>query len=407
MQKSTLKRNGLIMLWTLLIMASGFAAAAEQGNISTRVQALEQSVDALETKWPSWLDDISFNGDLRYRHEMIDAENSKARHRNRIRGRIGITAKITQHVDVGFRLATGSDDPVSTNATLDGGFTTKDIKLDLAYIDVHPECIENFHLIGGKIKLPFYKPGKSELIWDSDLNPEGGAINYKVSAGPVDLIANLGGLWVNERSSGADSALFGGQGLVKFEVCEESKATLTLGSGAFNYTNTKGKSSFHHESTAADPEGAGNSLVGENYRYDYHIFEAFAELGANVKVGQCVLPFSVFGDYVLNTATGTNHKEAWLVGAKVGKCKKPGSWELKYNYRQVEQDSVMGAFTDSDFRGGGTDARGHEIGVGCQVWEQIKTSVSYFNNERNLADRTASNHKDDYHRLMFDVQIKF
>ena len=43
--------------------------------------------------------------------------------------------------------------------------------LDMAYLKIKPEQIPGLSLSGGKFKNPFYKPGKSELIWDSDFNP--------------------------------------------------------------------------------------------------------------------------------------------------------------------------------------------------------------------------------------------
>ena len=68
---------------------------------------------------------LKFAGDLRYRHEAINDDFEAERHRQRIRARFGVTADVADNVRVGLQLATGGDDPVSANQTLDGGFSRK------------------------------------------------------------------------------------------------------------------------------------------------------------------------------------------------------------------------------------------------------------------------------------------
>ncbi len=387
------------------VLLSSQAAGAEESrqDLSQKVQELEKKVDQLSEKWPSWLNTISFKGDFRYRHETIDSDTSDDRNRNRIRMRIGFEADVTEHATVGARFATGGDDPTSTNATLDGGFTTKDIKLDRAYVDLHPGFVPNLHIIGGKMGLPFITPGKSELMWDSDLSPEGGALNYKVSAGCFDLLANLGGFWVNEEKSSADSALFGGQGAIKANIAPAHHTYFLAGAGIFNYTDIAGNSTLHHEGSKT----MGNSFTGSVYTYDYAPFEVFAEFGTSLKPLGVDMPFSIFGDYIVNTRTGCEDKEAYLAGVRLGKCKNPGSWAIHYNWREVQKDALLGVFTDSDFRGGGTDGRGHEIGLSIQVWHQIALATTYFNNETLISDHTAAGYQDDYHRFQIDLKLKF
>ena len=63
---------------------------------------------------------------------------------------------------------------------------------------------------------------------------------------------------------------------------------------------------------------------------------------------------------------------------------------------------MLGAFTDSDFRGGGTDAKGHEIGGGYQLDKNTTFSVSYFVNTIGLDAA-----EEDFNRLQVDLQLKF
>jgi len=352
----------------------------------------------------NWWETVSVKGDLRYRHEMIDEQDKDARHRHRLRARLGIFGEVSPYTKVGIQLATGSDDPVSTNQTLDDAFSTKRVGVDRAYFEAYHGKLPGLTVAGGKFDNPFFKPGKSELIWDSDWNPEGGTANFTRDFDNLTLTLIGAGLWIDERSTAGDSWLAAGQGVVRFRFSDQ-KSSVALGASFFNYANTQGFTPFH------DPEDAyGNSVTTvmdvedsdttyfDLYSDDYDLFEVFGEFTHSFEK----IPVTVMADYVNNTAVdslGTG----WLVGFHVGKAKKPGSWELRYIYREVEADAVVGIFTDSDFRGGGTDARGHEFGGGLQLADNTTFNVTYFINEIGLQAEEG----EDFNRLQVDLQLKF
>ena len=72
--------------------------------------------------------DLVFKGDLRYRHEYIKQEDTDQRDRQRLRARLNMTATVDKSVNFIFALASGStDDPVSSNQDLTGGFSDKPV----------------------------------------------------------------------------------------------------------------------------------------------------------------------------------------------------------------------------------------------------------------------------------------
>ena len=348
----------------------------------------------------TWWETVKIKGDLRYRHEMIDKEEKDARHRHRVRARIGIYGTVSDYTTVGIQLATGSNDPVSTNQTLDGAFSTKNVGLDLAFFEITHPKLEGMKLQGGKFKNPFFKPGKSELIWDSDWNPEGGMLSFARDFENVNLAFTGGGLWIDERSSDDDSWMGAVQGIAKLKA-NEAKTTIAVGGSFFRYSNTEGFSPFFE---ADDPKG--NSVIviddgdGEIKQYvnGYEILEVFGEVTHKLDK----IPVTVMFDYVNNSAADSLNT-GWLVGLRAGKTKKPGSWAFRYIYREVEADAVVGAFTDSDFRGGGTDAEGHEIGSALQLAGNTTFNLSYFINKIGLQ----TDKKADFKRLQVDLQLKF
>lgn len=110
----------------------------------------------------SWVDRINFKGDLRLRYEMIDLDGAPERNRMRFRTRFGLSAKVADDVKFVFQLASGGGDPVSTNQTFDGGFSSKDIGIDLAYIDW--KITDGLNFFGGKMKNPLYRAGSVPLV---------------------------------------------------------------------------------------------------------------------------------------------------------------------------------------------------------------------------------------------------
>jgi len=231
------------------------------------------------------------------------------------------------------------------------------------------------------------------LIWDSDVNPEGVAVKYVWECYPVEVFANGGGFWLDERSSDTDAGLWGGQAGLKYNL--NSSTYLLGGASLYDFTHLK------DQMVLGDPtKPLGNSAykVGSsNYYYDdYRLMEGFAELGFKV----ANLPVSVLGDFVKNTSFGEEN-QAFLVGFTLGKCKDPGSWSCRYDYRRVESDAVLGAISDSDFIGGGTDGKGHELGFDYQVTKPLKLGVTYFRDDKNLDS------EKEYHRAQVDVNYKF
>jgi hypothetical protein len=346
-----------------------------------------------------WAEKIKFNADLRYRYEMIDEEGLDNRNRNRIRVRIGATAPVNDDIDAGIRLATSEEvsttgghtggDPVSTNQTLDDVFSKKSIWLDLAYFIWHPQSMPGLNVIGGKMETPFYRVGGNQLIFDSDLTPEGIAFqNVRPLTERDEIFLNGGGFWINEVSQGADTALWGIQGGLKHTF--KDKSALTGGASYYSFGNIEGSGPL------VGTGFQGNSNAGGLFVSDIDTAEVFGEYGFDY--GQT--PAALFASYVKNTSAATSKDTGWLVGAKYNKCKDPGSWELYYDYRDLEADAVLGAINESDFIGGGTNGKGHCLRGTYQLAKNVQAALTYFLNEKGDDDH-------DYDRLETDLLFKF
>ena len=337
-----------------------------------------------------WTDKVEIGGDLRYRHEILNPEDSDARNRQRIRARVNITGKVSEQTKLEISLSSGSDDPVSNNQTLTGGASSKDVVLDLAYGAYSPTSVPGLTVIAGKTKNPFFKPAGSELLWDSDIRPEGANVLYTSDFDNISLELVGAGHWLEERSSDVNSYLAAGQATLTFDM-PERKAHVAVGGGYFHYGNLQGFGPLY------DDDPFGNTLDSTGaFLYEYKLLEGYAEVG--LQAGD--RPLTFYGDVVVNTDPDEDNT-AWLLGVSFGKAKKQWSWRLNYNYRRVESDAVFGLFTDSDFRGGGTAGRGSEFGAALQVADVIQLAGTYFYNWQGLDDGTV------FERVQLDAKLKF
>jgi hypothetical protein len=373
-----------------------------QNESATAIADVKTTVaQAAPVATDNWSDRIRLDGDFRYRYERIDPEGSDTRRRNRIRARVNVKADVSDDIEVGFGLATGGDDPVSTNQTLGGGGSSKDVSLNLAYADW--EVMDGLHLIGGKFKNPLYRAGKQALMWDGDWTPEGIAMNYKRDWYFVNAI---GTFLESDSRRGNDAFSWGAQ----FGATGEFAGARLTGGVAYYSIPTQGDTTTFGDpsdpgdffgNTAVQADGQPCGTVGGEvclYRYDYLLTQVFAE--AAFELGGW--PAVVFADFV-NNSDAADNDTGWTLGTRLGQAKNRGQWQFSYLYADKEADAMLGLLTDSDFAGGGTDNNGHFFKVDYGMSKNWTIGAQYFINETGVS----SGDKRDYNRLMLDAQWKW
>lgn len=348
----------------------------------------------------AWAAKTQFKGDVRIRQETvkIDGESNNGgrdKDRQRIRARLGAYSEINPQVDTGIRIATGGgDDARSTNQDMDNYFDKKQIWLDLGYIDYHPDAIKNLHVIGGKMMQPWVSMG--DVIWDSDINPEGLAVTYKYPLGSsAELFGSLGNYTLKDNVDGEgvqfrhDLRLTAGQLGSRLALTDNLK--LTLGGSVYAYQNDE-DSRCTGTSTPCTLAVNGNSANNQ-----FRLYEGFSQ----IDIGGLPMPLSFYGQYVKNNDAVTDQDTAWLLGAK----SKVFGFNLDYNYRDVQRNAVVGAFTDSDFANGTTGSRGHKFKVGYDIDKNFALGATYFLTKADFASRTQRD--ADTNTLQLDAEAKF
>ena len=392
-------------LATIIVMAAGIIAStglAQQSQTNTPAKS-------------SWADKIAIKGDLRYRYETIEDDaklNSQnetfTRRRDRIRARLGVEAKPSETVKIGVEIATGQNDPVSPNQTIGDVWQKKDMKLNLAYFDW--SLVSNdpttVNLVGGKQKNPFQPMGSiHDLVWDNDATPEGLVLKSQTGGETVTIGANLGYMWLQERSSNSDdSMLYVGQGFLKFQPMPE--IGLTIGGTYYGFHDIQGKDVLDWEKLN---NAFGNSTItgtisgsttNKAWASEFTPIELFASLDLFVME----FPITIFGQTLKNSDATTAFDSGFQYGVSLGKAKNPKTFEVGYTYQKLEKDAVLGALTDSDRWGGGTDGKGSKVYGKYQVAKNLQVGLTYFMNDKVISDASKTK---DYKRMQADLVYSF
>jgi Putative porin len=339
----------------------------------------------------AWAAKTVISGDVRARQEHVTLQHSDPdpnKDRQRIRARLAVVSQVTPTVEAGIRVATGSsNDARSTNQDLDSYFTKKDLWLDRAYINWHPTSVSGLKLFAGKIAQPWLSMG--EMIWDSDINPEGVAAVYSRKFGDTELFGTGGAFTLKNNVDGEGNEFQNDLRLqmaqVGVRMFPGDSFKVTLGGSVYHYYN--------------DAYGTAGLELNGNTTTQFQLYEGFGQLD----VLGLPVPLSLYGQYARNTAANgpqDDKDKAWLAGFTTR------IWEIgvNYNYRDVERNSVVGAFTDSDFANGFTASRGSKLSLLYNITNNFVLTTSYFDAVSNAASTQPGSNVDT---LQVDLQAVF
>ena len=390
-----LRENGTINEEAYSVLKN-YAAADEERNDAKIDEVTEEKVAKVSksTDKLKWAEKFKLKGDLRLRHqtEQFKGDDDPGRTRWRYRYRLGIEGTVNDKVKVGAGIASGGDDPRSTNETLDDQFETKDARLDYAYAEYKP--FDWLSVVGGKFKRKPYLWNPTDLLWDGDIRPEGGSVHLKFKNSLGTAYGNAG-YWVLDEFGGEedDPYMWFAQAGHKF------------GSGNFfgNAAVTVYQfSELEGEPILGEHSSGGNTADGSgNYMFDYDSVGLSAELGMkNVFLGDKMV--AIFGDYIKNS--DSDEDTGYAFGFKFGdkKVKTLHDWQFKYIYADLEEDAWLDFLPDSDRFGGATGITAHEFALKYGLGKHVYLGLDYYDAESEIPGSD-----DSESLLQTDLVFKF
>lgn len=339
----------------------------------------------------TWQDRISLDGDLRFRYNHIQHNfyaKTVSDDNNQLRARLMAAAKVNEKMSAHFQLATNEGDyrPTSDEDTMGeqnsnvGTAQKSAFDLDLAYGEWKMCSVSTAFI--GKAPNPFWAAGNNEMLFDHDLAFEGLATKWATEMGSFKPFANASYNWLAHFSNPGFPATnvmqLGLQAGASTSFGESVKATAAIAYHSFNNADQAPPTAFGYKASLLN--------VG-------------AELGLGMVRN---LPIAIYGDYVNNTASGTNSHEntGYIAGVSINGLKNVGSWNAWYNYRNIGAQAATAHLGEDEFSffdmGGPdtTDIRGNELGASYMLRDNTALAVKYVNSttpniryfERYIAD---------------------
>ncbi len=376
------------------------------GDVRLRMQADQFAPDNLAATYLNF-QNVNEKGGIGKAGTSAFINATEDRERLRTRMRLGFEANLGGNWSLGARIATGSlKDAVSTNQTLGNTSARYQLGLDLVYLEWAGSTDTGRNaltLSGGRIRNPWLS---SDLVWDQDLAFEGVAANYRLGLMRDDPTAHyafvtLGGFPLQENEINSDKWLLGGQLGLDWKFSGGSR--LRLGTAYYDFRNTAGRRNAFESDlldyTAPQWLQRGNTLF--DIRNDTDVNTNLFALAADYRLANATVNFdwrvapgyriTLSGDYVQNigydaasvqartgfSVPARNSGYQGEVGFGTAGVARAGAWRTYVGYRHLERDAVLDAFTDSDFRLGGTDVQGFYLGGDYSLNPRVQARLRY------------------------------
>jgi len=355
---------------------------------------------------PEWVKNIKLKGDFRLREEWKKDKGQDDLSRTRLRVRLGLEDKINPKLKLAVGIATGNPkNPRSRNVTLgttgeatntdwDPG-SPKNIVLDYAYAEWM--ATDWMTLIGGKFQNPLWRP--ADILWKSDITPEGAAANFSYNLNPRFKIFMNDMLFIlrnPDTNGGKQPILAALQPGFSSDITDKTNLKFAL--TAYILNEMKGSPKFVYSNAKTSTGQSGNTINSAgNYTYNYNAVNPSLEIGFKKPFGGLLPYASIYGDYIYNVSLPSSATGAggFDIGVKFGaeSVSDWGQWQAKLTYQKLGRDSWVDAFTDDDRYGGKTNAKvwkaSLDYGLGKNTW--LTLAYYYGQSLTKLPSSTAVN----------------
>ncbi len=305
---------------------------------------------------------LKFFGDFRYRFQNEQDGDDDERAVNKLRLKINGLVGLSEAASLSFRLMSYSKPESSATSgnfnmgdSSGYGFQRRMIGIDQVFADYHP--LPELKIQLGKIPMSLNFAGKSQMILDSDLSPEGAMLNYKqtifenweyyINFAYYVIAENYGS--GTPKKEETDNVIYAPQVGLKFPWANWQWQLML---SKIYFSALKGDL-FNHtcctSSTSAKGRGNSEGLTPGTYLYDYDV----NELGIEAKTKIDDYQLTLFIQKFYNAAVKEKNQGSWL-GLTIAN----GPFGVTYAQGSAESDSTPAAFTDADLAKGETDSVG-------------------------------------------------
>ena len=463
-----------------LLVKKGLITDQEAEDVRADLVKENAATSAGKLKLSTPVTELELYGDARVRYEIRTGEagapdtlsrpgDNTQRNRFRYRLRLGLRGTLADDWFFGLRLET-STNPRSTNITfgddsgVNGPFSKDSDRISVGQAFFGYRGIRDLTLTVGKMQNPFVT---TLMTWDSDINPEGLAEQWKHtfnlsfgggsssgagqsmskdgkmvatatgSSSPhtmtIDVFANFGQFVYDDTNPenpvgpapsnvpNRDAFLLGWQ--VGAKINFTKTVYLQLAPTIYNYTGTGDTFNTHFVGDPNFVDGTGATVrpnqTGVN---SLLVFDMPVEFGW--KFGE--LPMRIFGDFAVNfdgddRAAAAGHPDkgdqryAYQIGLAAGKFKEKRDWQLSAFYQHVDQFALDPNLVDSDIFDSRVNMEGFVVQAGYALSDAVFFNLTYGYGEQadrslgtgGVGDAFSLNPLRKYSIFQSDLSVKF
>lgn len=337
----------------------------------------------------SAVSEFKLSGDVRLRQQFetqapqngsITNERSRTRFRFRLNGDV----QLQKGWGAGFALETGQAAD-SGNQTLENGSDDYTIYLARAYVSYRPNA--NWLLVGGKQRNPFFT---TDLIWDSDINPQGLSEVYTRPIGQKDTLElRAGQILMDDNNesvpgvAGTDAWLFAQQAVYTHWFGRDEIGNLVssvvLAPGFMTY-NRSVVAGLNNEAAF---NGSTDKLSSATFAGEVNFANFGGRSGAQFKVyWDSAYNFEAESRVrrIYNLPAADDQPFAWLVGVGYahGSGKSQGDYSLRLDYRRNALGALDPNLNDSDFGFSNLNQEGWKFSGSYNLTDFANLGLTYF-----------------------------
>jgi hypothetical protein len=351
------------------------------------------------------------------RQQYPNCDGCPARTVGRMRLRFGVQGQLAPGVRAVIGLATGElNDPNTVYQTFGSNLSRKVVSWDRAYLTFRPPKASWMELTAGKFPYPWVR---SSMTFDVDFFPEGASQRFSFdlkNAGPFRNVSfQTLQIVVNEQANTSDTMLLGGQGIGVLRLAHRVTTRIIA-------TGIDIQRPEHVLRSQLDGSNVGvrntNLIVFDGNRASYASGFRYANLIVEnaVQTRWEPLPVTLSFEYHRNLRAVTDARDtATSFRLDAGRAQQRGDWLFGWHFFNVEQESIMSALGESDWRAPG-NVRQHRFAAAFMLHDRVQGLFTWYRGRTLdtgapgavlVPGISAGNREPWANRLYFDVLYRY
>ena len=357
------------------LVEKGVLTTKEAHDLRDEADKNYSQAHAMRNLMPDYVKSIKISGDLRLRYEGFFSDSTfknpgttnkyqwQDRNRFRYRLRLGVTANMTDDLEVGAVLASGQlttagGNALSANQTFTGNGANNYIWIQQAYGKWSPLSGPDWTatLIAGKMENPLQL---DDMVFDPNYMPTGAGLQLGSRLSDQHSLKATGAAFFLNDNPDFGQAPYMLAGQLRWNATWSPKISSTLGA---SYLFLGNLTNLDNVSVPNLNGGNTRNIYGAltNQYTPVVLDAAFTYTAASFPLYKGPFPIRIGGAAMYNLSAPNSEPNsqgyysntnffAWNAGIVFGKAGKKGTWEVSYTYKWVGADAWYEEFQDNDF----------------------------------------------------------